>query len=132
MFRSIQWLFPLLSCSKDIHVAAAAMLFMASVTIHIDYFQAATFDTLSGAGGTVVVTGANTGIGYATAQQLHALGYIVILACRNAGKCTAAGESIRLQGQLTNSRGTVIVAAGLPDDLSALRSQEIQLPEDKM
>ena len=49
--------------------------------------------------GTVVVTGANTGIGKATAQHLSFLGTTVILACRNVDKAKEAISEIR------NSKG---------------------------
>lgn len=47
------------------------------------------------AGKTVVVTGANSGVGYETARQLAVLyGMNVILGCRSKSKCDAAAKSI--------------------------------------
>ena len=47
------------------------------------------------AGKRIIVTGANTGIGYETARSLAAAGASVILACRNIETGTAAVQSIR-------------------------------------
>ena len=46
-------------------------------------------------GKTFVVTGANTGLGYFTAEQLAAAGAKVVLACRNPAKTDAALAAIR-------------------------------------
>ncbi|XP_069547601.1 retinol dehydrogenase 13-like isoform X1 [Brachyistius frenatus] len=46
-------------------------------------------------GKTVVVTGANTGIGKATAQELARRGGRIIMGCRDMEKCEAAAKEIR-------------------------------------
>ncbi len=50
----------------------------------------------------ILITGANTGIGFATAEQLVKNGQHVILACRNPLKAQAALKKLRAldQGQV--------------------------------
>lgn len=43
---------------------------------------------------TIVITGANAGIGLATAQRLAADGHIIVMACRNQAKANAARDQI--------------------------------------
>ncbi|XP_006901939.1 PREDICTED: retinol dehydrogenase 13 [Elephantulus edwardii] len=66
-------------------------------------------------GKTVIVTGANTGIGKQTALELARRGGNIILACRDMDKCEAAAKEIR--GETLNHR---VTARHL--DLSSLRS----------
>lgn len=49
----------------------------------------------SQAGKTFVVTGANSGLGYFTSEQLAAAGAHVVLACRNLTKADAAARALR-------------------------------------
>ncbi|XP_028339724.1 retinol dehydrogenase 13 isoform X4 [Physeter macrocephalus] len=53
-------------------------------------------------GKTVIVTGANTGIGKQTALELAKRGGTIILACRDLEKCEAAAKEIR--GETLNHR----------------------------
>ncbi len=48
-------------------------------------------------GKTVIITGANTGIGYETAIDLAKRGARIILACRDVKKAVKAAEEIRLK-----------------------------------
>lgn len=67
------------------------------------------------AGKTVIVTGANAGIGYETALALYEKGAHVVLACRDIKKANAAAEAILR----TESEGSVEI---LELDLSDLES----------
>jgi len=66
-------------------------------------------------GKTVIVTGANTGIGKQTALELARRGGNIILACRDMEKCEAAAKDIR--GETLNHR---VSARHL--DLASLKS----------
>ena len=63
-------------------------------------------------GQTALVTGANSGIGYAMAQALFTLGAHVTITCRNMDKCQAAAESIR--SSVTFASSEKEAAAGVP------------------
>jgi NAD(P)-dependent dehydrogenase (short-subunit alcohol dehydrogenase family) len=54
-------------------------------------------------GQTAIVTGANSGIGYAIAEALYTLGADVTMTCRDTSKCNTAAESIRTRAT-TNKR----------------------------
>ncbi|MEP0202964.1 MAG: SDR family oxidoreductase [Halioglobus sp.] len=66
-------------------------------------------------GKNIIVTGANTGIGYETARALASIGGVVTLACRNTQAAAAACEKIRQQHPAAN-----VTAMAL--DLSDLNS----------
>ena len=67
---------------------------------------------------TVVVTGANTGIGRATAQALAGQGWRVFVAARSAGKGSAAVAAIRAA---TGSSSVFFLSLDLAD-LESVRS----------
>jgi len=66
-------------------------------------------------GKNIIVTGANTGIGYETARALASIGGIVTLACRNTQAAEQACEKIRQQHPDAN-------VSVMPLDLSDLNS----------
>jgi NAD(P)-dependent dehydrogenase (short-subunit alcohol dehydrogenase family) len=72
-------------------------------------------------GRVAIVTGANSGIGYATARALAQKGGLVIMACRNLEKANAAAEKIRAELQQAPAAGKVTV---MPLDLADLDSVE--------
>lgn len=51
-------------------------------------------------GKTVLITGANAGLGRAAAHALHALGATIILACRDAGRGEAARAELGVRAEL--------------------------------
>src|SRR5262249_13200704 len=55
-------------------------------------------DIPSQAGKTIMVTGANSGIGYEAARQFAAKGATVLLACRDQGKGRHAADAIAAAG----------------------------------
>ena len=67
----------------------------------------------------VVITGANTGIGYYTALELAKRGDHVTLACRNKDKADAAAAKISAEAP----RGTVDTATLNLADLASVRTQ---------
>ncbi|XP_072392072.1 retinol dehydrogenase 13-like [Diabrotica undecimpunctata] len=70
-------------------------------------------------GKTVLVTGANTGIGKATAKNLYERGARVLLACRNMVKANEAIEDIKIQCQHSTNVGEL---KAIHLDLSSLKS----------
>mmetsp|Transcript_10714 Transcript_10714/g.23243 ORF Transcript_10714/g.23243 Transcript_10714/m.23243 type:complete len:480 (-) Transcript_10714:185-1624(-) len=73
-------------------------------------------------GRTVVVTGANSGVGYETSRQL-AVDYEmeVVMGCRSAARCRNAAGRINAEIAASKSRGSV---EPMPVDLSDFRSVE--------
>uniref|UniRef100_A0A6P7GKT7 Retinol dehydrogenase 13-like n=1 Tax=Diabrotica virgifera virgifera TaxID=50390 RepID=A0A6P7GKT7_DIAVI len=70
-------------------------------------------------GKTVLVTGANTGIGKATAKNLYERGARVLLACRNMVKANEAIEDIKIHCQQSPNVGEL---KAIHLDLSSLKS----------
>jgi NAD(P)-dependent dehydrogenase (short-subunit alcohol dehydrogenase family) len=60
-------------------------------------------------GRVAIVTGANSGIGYATTQALVQKGGLVIMGCRDLEKANAAAEKIRAQLRPLAAVGVVVV-----------------------
>lgn len=90
----------------------------------------------SQSGKVVIVTGANTGIGWETSLELVRAGAHVIVACRNPNKAKTAIE--RIQATLGKEKDAQMTY--LPLDLSSLQSvrafatkfQQLQLPLDTL
>ena len=67
----------------------------------------------------VLVTGANSGIGFATSQALYEQGHTVVLGCRRSQPCQDAADAIKSEENSENRRENKIVPmAGL--DLGSL------------
>lgn len=77
---------------------------------------------------TVVVTGANAGLGFETAKFLAIHGHKVIMGCRNATRCAAAKQDIMRHKGITRADGTsdeshfVEPDTSLPLDLASFAS----------
>jgi len=67
-----------------------------------------------------IVTGANTGLGMETARRLALGGADVVMACRNASKCSSAAEKIQAQVMSSGGVSSSVTTASL--DLSELSS----------
>ena len=80
-------------------------LFRASMMTHNETF-----------GRVVIITGANSGLGFASAKILASSGAHVVMGCRNSVKCMAAAD--RIKASCRNCKLDTLV----PLDLSSLRS----------
>ena len=76
-------------------------------------------------GRTHVITGANTGLGLASALELAGRGAHVVLACRNSGKAEAAADEIRS----AHSGAQVDVAELDLGSLDAVREQSAEIAQ---
>jgi len=66
---------------------------------------------------TVLVTGANSGIGLALSKELAIQGHSVVMGCRSASRCAAACEAVK---RASGGEGLVYCQGGL--DLSSLKA----------
>lgn len=83
-------------------------------------------------GKTVLITGANSGIGKETAKGLVSLGAKVIMACRNLEKAEAAAEEIRRQTGVDPNQ--VVIIQLDTSDLESVRncSRKVYATESKL
>eukprot|EP00929_Paragymnodinium_shiwhaense_P077125 TRINITY_DN39699_c3_g2_i1.p1 TRINITY_DN39699_c3_g2~~TRINITY_DN39699_c3_g2_i1.p1 ORF type:complete len:464 (+),score=71.41 TRINITY_DN39699_c3_g2_i1:92-1393(+) len=101
---------------KPLGTATVGVL-MFAVTKHRADFSVPEPQISCGSGGgtcVALVTGGNSGIGFAISEVLARQGHTVLLACRSAGKCREAVESLKAHS------GKVIPVPGL--DLASLKS----------
>eukprot|EP00588_Corethron_pennatum_P004855 CAMPEP_0194284324 /NCGR_PEP_ID=MMETSP0169-20130528/27333_1 /TAXON_ID=218684 /ORGANISM="Corethron pennatum, Strain L29A3" /LENGTH=356 /DNA_ID=CAMNT_0039030109 /DNA_START=98 /DNA_END=1168 /DNA_ORIENTATION=- len=59
-------------------------------------------------GKTVIVTGANSGLGFETARVLAKEGAVVVMACRSVAKCKAAMDDIRREDAKANLKAQLL------------------------
>ncbi|GAA3065172.1 NAD(P)-dependent dehydrogenase (short-subunit alcohol dehydrogenase family) [Streptomyces olivoverticillatus] len=85
-------------------------------------------DIADQSGRIVVVTGANSGIGYVTARELARRGARVVLGCRDATRGKAAEELMRAQAPGADVRFAQLDLA----DLASVRAFAEALPEDRV
>lgn len=71
------------------------------------------------AGKTVLITGANAGLGFSSAKKLAQAGATVLITCRNIKKCSSAAEEIRTA--VTSGPGKVVVYELDTSDLDSVR-----------
>ena len=112
----------LLAASRRSHQAVlsstAAMLLFAGLKFQCDSTVAVPADLSCGGGKCVaLVTGANSGIGFATSAALAAAGHTVLLGCRSQAKCDAARAALALPAA---DAARVVALGGL--DLASLQS----------
>eukprot|EP00929_Paragymnodinium_shiwhaense_P091820 TRINITY_DN51717_c0_g3_i1.p1 TRINITY_DN51717_c0_g3~~TRINITY_DN51717_c0_g3_i1.p1 ORF type:complete len:430 (+),score=82.45 TRINITY_DN51717_c0_g3_i1:73-1362(+) len=107
VLASVRWLWRTTAVCT---VLFAMMKHRADFTVDVPQLRCA------GAGGqcVTVVTGANSGIGFAISQALAAQGHVVLLGCRSAGKCDDAKAAIDA------SASHIVPVPGL--DLASLES----------
>ena len=60
----------------------------------------------------VMITGANSGIGFGTSQALYEQGHTVVLGCRRSESCSDAAEKIRRSVSATPSKGNKVIPMG--------------------
>lgn len=68
-------------------------------------------------GKTIIVTGANAGIGYETAKALYQAGALVIMACRDMGKAQKAIDNLKASG----GKGKLETAELYLEDLHSIK-----------
>uniref|UniRef100_A0A069DST5 Putative dehydrogenase with different specificities related to short-chain alcohol dehydrogenase n=1 Tax=Panstrongylus megistus TaxID=65343 RepID=A0A069DST5_9HEMI len=127
-------LLELFSCKVITVVAGAVALLLAFITLAIKTYNCITLGICKSEkkmnGKTVIITGANSGIGYETALDIAKRGARVIMACRNLELAQKARDEIA-----TKSKNDNVIVRQL--DLSSLKSirdfaREINTNETKL
>ena len=100
--------------SSEAFLATGGVITLTSLYLGRKFFQGGVCRIKKDLSGTtIIVTGANTGIGKETVRELARMGATIILACRDHKKATAALEEIQKETQNKNLEVMIIDLADL-------------------
>lgn len=98
----------LIQIKRPVSLSITIVAVLAAASAYLDSDAFFTVQMPATVHGTYLITGANSGIGFHTAQTLAQRGGNVILACRNAAKCDEAASTIS-----STATGQVVALSGL-------------------